>query len=241
VRLPLPSALRALRGRSGPDLDAELRWWLEEWDAIVRGGGGYFPGDVLEILGEEPEASYLARRWQIARAEVARVLERAEIDDPSYFSEKFVVDVGPGPLGFPNACPAAACVGIEPLADAYREHGLLLQDGAVYLCSPAERTPLVGNCADVVLAKNSLDHVTDPRAVVAEIRRLLKPGGELLLDVDVDHPASATEPHSFTQAQVRSLLEEGFEVASERLGDAGHGGGSGRALFIRARPRERAR
>ncbi len=239
MRLPLPSSLRALRGPAGPDLDAELRWWLDEWDAIVRGKGGYFPGDVLEILGEQPEASYLARRWQIARAEVMRVLARAEIEDSGYFREKFVVDIGPGPLGFPNACPAAVCVGIEPLADAYREHDLLLEEGAVYLCSPAERTSLVGGCADVVLAKNSLDHVTDPSAVVAEIRRLLKPAGELLLDVDVDHPASATEPHSFTAAAVRTLLAGSFEISSESLSPHGHGGGGGRALFIRARPRAR--
>lgn len=202
---------------------------------MVRGSGGYFPADVLEILGEAPEASYHARRRQIARAEVSRVLTRAEIEDPSYFHQKFVVDIGPGPLGFPNACPAAVCVGIEPLADAYREHDLLLEGGAVYLCCPAERTSLVSGCADVVLAKNSLDHVTDPRAVIAEIRRLLKPGGELLLDVDVDHPASATEPHSFSVEQVRELLEGSFEISSERLAATGHGG-AGRALFIRARP-----
>jgi len=44
------------------------------------------------------------------------------------------------------------------------------------------RVPLADGCADVVSAGEILEHVTDPRAVVAHACRLLRPGGLLVLD-----------------------------------------------------------
>jgi hypothetical protein len=213
-----------------------LRWWIEEWAEIVRDRGGFFPADVLDYIPDtEPEPTYAGRHWQIARAEVARVLRRAGIGAPSYFDGKFVVEIGPGPMGFPNACPAASSVAVEPLADLYRQHDLLLEDGAVYLTAGAEQIPLVSRCADVVVSKNSLDHVTDPAAVVGEVHRILKPGGEFILDVDTGHPRSPTEPHTFSASGIRDLLD-GFEIISKRLFEAAHGG-EGRAIVFRARTR----
>jgi SAM-dependent methyltransferase len=47
--------------------------------------------------------------------------------------------------------------------------------------SPDGRVPLPDHCADVVLSAQVLEHVADLDAYCAEIRRLLKPGGTLLL------------------------------------------------------------
>src|SRR5947209_16977957 len=89
--------------------EAQLRWWLEEWHPVLE-AGGFNPGDVLELLeGEAAADTYIGRRWQQARAEVVRVLKEAAIDDPAFFYDKVVVDIGPGPLGFPDACPARLC------------------------------------------------------------------------------------------------------------------------------------
>ena len=83
--------------------DAELRWWLSEWEPVLR-GGGFNPGDAPDFLDGEPVAdSYEGRRWQQARAEVRRVLREARIEDEHFFDGKVVLDVGPGPLGFPDA------------------------------------------------------------------------------------------------------------------------------------------
>src|SRR5439155_7878163 len=190
--------LRSRRG-AGPDLDAELRWWLDEWDPVIR-AGGFNPGDVPAFIpGEEVSDSYEGRRWQIARAEVRRVAAEASVD-PDFFAGKVVVDIGPGPLGFPDACPARVSIGVEPLAERFREHELLLESDALYLARGAEDVPLVSGSVDVVVSRNSLDHVTDPDAAMSEARRILRPGGRLLLSVDVGHPATATEPHTFELA-----------------------------------------
>jgi SAM-dependent methyltransferase len=204
--------------------DAELRWWLDEWEPVLR-AGGFHPGDALDFLDEEqPADTYEGRRWQQARAEVRRVLAEAGIDDPHFFDEKVVVDIGPGPLGFPDAVPAKLSIGVEPLADAYREHGLLLEDSnAEYLSIGAEHIPLETNTVDVVVARNSLDHVDDPDAVLAEIQRLLKPGGTLILNFDAGHEPTATEPHTLTRERIATALHQ-MTIVSEEVKTAAHGG-----------------
>lgn len=225
------------RRASGPaaDLDAELRWWLESWDPIVR-DGGFNPGDVQEFLdpGEPVAATYEGRRRQIARAEVRRVLREAAIADPAFFEGKTVVDIGPGALGFPDACGAAVSIGVEPLAERFAASGLLIPGSrAVYLAVGAEAIPLVSESVDVVLSRNSLDHVSDPEAVVLEVRRILRPGGTFILNVDLDHPATATEPHTFSEERVHELLGE-FEIERATVREAAHGG-EGRSLVVVAR------
>jgi SAM-dependent methyltransferase len=207
---------------------AQLRWWLDEWEPVIR-AGGHQPGDALELLGEAaPAPDYLGRRWQQARAEVVRVAREADLGDIGFFAGKVVVDIGPGPLGFPDACPARISIGVDPLAARYAEHGLLLPDSpAVYLSAGAERMPLLAASADVVLARDSLDYVDDPEEVIREARRILCPGGTLILLFDVDSVPSPGEPHALTVARVRAGLS-GMDIVREhhREDPFGHDGHS---------------
>jgi SAM-dependent methyltransferase len=223
------------RFRPDPKLDAELRWWLNEFDAVVRGGGLY-PGDVADYIDDDcPAGEYHDRRMQIARAEVRRVLVEAGIEDEAFFEGKVVVDIGPGALGFPDACPARVSFGVDPLAERFAEAGLALDSPAIYLSVGAEAIPLVSGSVDIVLSRNSLDHVDDPPAVVAEARRLLRPGGTLILNFDVGHGPTATEPHALTEPQVLGWLA-GMEIVRHASGARSHGG-DGHAVVITARER----
>jgi SAM-dependent methyltransferase len=225
------------RGARAADLDAELRWWLESWDPVIR-EGGFNPGDVQEFLdpGERTADTYDGRRRQIARAEVRRVLSEARIEDPGFFEAKTVVDIGPGALGFPDACHAAVSIGVEPLADRFAAAGLLIPDSrALYLTVGAERIPLVSATVDVALSRNSLDHVRDPAAVIGEVRRILRPGGTFILNVDLDHPATPTEPHTFTLERVRELVGSWFEIEREIVRDRAHGHEGRSVVFVARR------
>jgi SAM-dependent methyltransferase len=51
----------------------------------------------------------------------------------------------------------------------------------VDLRADAERLPFLSRCADVVVSTELLEHVRDWHAVLAEMRRVLKPDGRLLL------------------------------------------------------------
>ena len=215
--------------------DAELRWWVDQWDPIVR-GGGFHPGDVPAFLGAEPVSeTYEGRRMQIARAEVIRVLKEAEIEEPDFFADKVVLDIGPGALGFPDACPARISIGVEPLAQRFAEAGLLLDSPAIYLAVGAEDVPLVSGSVDVVLARNSLDHVDDPPAVIAEARRLLRPGGTLILNFDVGSVPTPMEPHALDHDEVRALLA-GMTIVRERTWDRSHGGDGHAVVIVAEQP-----
>lgn len=189
--------------------DAQLRWWLEQWDPVIR-AGALNPSDALAYLDhEEPDPTYLGRRWQLARSQVRRVLQEAAIDDLRFFNDKVVVELGPGPLGFPDACPARISIGVDPLAERYAQHGLLLPDSrALYLSTGAEQIPLLSDSADVVLARSTLDYVDDPERVVAEVRRILRPGGTVIFVFDVDHVPSAMQPNALTVERIRSALAD---------------------------------
>jgi SAM-dependent methyltransferase len=214
--------------------EAELRWWLDVWNPVLE-AGGFNPGDAPAFLdGEDTAPTYEGRRWQQARAEVRRVLSEAGIEDQHFFDGKVVVDIGPGPLGFPDACPARVSIGVEPLAELYREHGLLLEGSdAIYLSVGAESIPLVSGCVDVIVARNSLDHVDDPQAVLAEAQRLLRPGGTLILNFDVGHAPTATEPHALKPELVRGALGE-MTIDREQAAAHPHGG-QGEIVVIVAR------
>jgi 2-polyprenyl-6-hydroxyphenyl methylase/3-demethylubiquinone-9 3-methyltransferase len=54
--------------------------------------------------------------------------------------------------------------------------------GVIPVRADVLRVPLADRCADVVSAGEILEHVADPRGVVAQACRLLRPGGLLVLD-----------------------------------------------------------
>lgn len=223
------------RLRRGGDVkgDAELRWWKAEFDRVVR-GGGWFPGDVGAFIDDAgPAADYWERRRQIARSEVGRVLHEAAIDDPRFFDGKVVVDIGPGILGFPDACPGRVVFGVDPLAARFAAEGLLIESDALYLPVGGESIPLLDATVDVVVARNSLDHVEDPASVVREARRLLRSGGVLILNFDVGTTPTATEPHVLSEPQVLGWLD-GMEIVRHVGGGAAHGE-EGHAVVIVAR------
>jgi SAM-dependent methyltransferase len=233
---PVPRLRQRFRDPVATKHDAELRWWLDEWLPVLR-AGGFNPGDASELLGGEPAApTYEGRREQQARAEVRRVLKEAAIEDEHFFDGKVVVDVGPGPLGFPDACPARVSIGVDPLAERYREHGLLIEESdALYLSVGAETIPLTSGSVDVVVARNSLDHVDDPPVVLREARRLLKRGGTLILNFDAGHAPTATEPHALSRELVRDALAGELTIVHEARTVQPHGGEGELVVMVAAK------
>lgn len=77
--------------------------------------------------------------------------------------------------------------------------------------------PFPAGAFDLALNIVTLEHVPDPRRVVSELSRVLRPGGELLLVVPLEWEEHQT-PHDYfryTQFGVRRLLADaGLEVIS---------------------------
>jgi SAM-dependent methyltransferase len=96
----------------------------------------------------------------------------------------------------------------------------------------AETKSIAAGTMDVVLCHHTLEHVPDPPAVLAEIRRLLAPAGKLLLFTPLERGAkynrfAPDEPnhhlYSWNTQSLGNLVRElGFEVAEAGTGEFGY-------------------
>ena len=146
--------------------------------------------------------------------------------EPSFFKDKTVLEVGSGPFGFfaglaqmDKTCVPKDLVIVDPLMDYYQQFNLskLIPEHAFKLQAVGENIPLPVHGFDIILTTNTLDHVKDCDQFLAEIHRLLKPKGLLLLSVhtiarfiqpfrvllkifDRNHP------YHFSRLNVRELL-----------------------------------
>lgn len=219
--------------------EAELDYW--RW-LVLRGGSEHQHGEPFEaVFG----------RWQRHRLlKLSHWLLLPGDDSPGNIDDwcatRSVVEIGAGP--YPAAAAARKgwmrCVAVDPLAKGYSQEGLVphIADRVVYIEAPGERIPLPAGFADLVINENCLDHVSDPGAVVAEMLRLLKPGGLAWFFVDLSRHRDHMHPHPMGERRVMELFREFELVNSEVTTHKAHpeADGSIRALFRKpGHPRER--
>ena len=165
--------------------------------------------------------------------------------------------LGVGVVGFLPELPVR--IGMDPLpplrlqcSEVLHDRVHVLRKSVPYLIGTGESIPLGDESVDVAICCNALDHVRDAGTVLAEILRVVRPGGGLFLEVDTFSITGllkwhfwtkwrhATEilvrahPYRFREGDVSSLLEiHGFEsvltVGHSRL--SGILGKSRRSLF----------
>jgi ubiquinone/menaquinone biosynthesis C-methylase UbiE len=124
----------------------------------------------------------------------------------SFFTEPFgltvdsytgqrLLDVGCGPRGSLEwADLSAERIGLDPLVATYRQFGIQ-HHKMQYVEARSEEMPFGDDHFDFVSCLNALDHVDDVKLTLNEIFRVLKPGGQFLLIVDVGHAPTLSEPH----------------------------------------------
>lgn len=116
---------------------------------------------------------------------------------------QFVADLGAGPLR--------------------HDPDLICCDGMNYasvnLVTDLEHLPLPANSLDGVMSVAVLEHVTDPRAHVNEMLRVLKPGGRAMVYIPfiVGYHASPYDYHRLTISGMKQLFND-FELVSVEPG-----------------------
>ena len=126
-------------------------------------------------------------------------------------SDKWL-DVGCGLRPYESHFPLGCYVGVD-VETSGRDHAMKLPD-----CYYNGRIlPFPGNCFEGAISTQVLEHVPDPRGLLAEMHRVIKPGGGLIISLPFvwqEHE----EPYDFfrfTGFGITDLLKQtGFEVDS---------------------------
>ncbi|RKQ92881.1 methyltransferase family protein [Solirubrobacter pauli] len=226
--VPAP-IVRRVKGR------AEVFFWKAALESMVAWYDGredlygFSPPTVEQkVTGHTPSIN-AAMTWARV-AQYPRYLDALDLA-PDGLAGARVLDVGCGPM--PNLLVFEDCErhGLDPLVDRYRAAGYPLDEwtaeGITYHDAPAETMPFPDGHFDVVVSVNAIDHVDDFGAVAREMRRVLKPGGRLRLQVNY-HPATVTEPVAINDATMHEHF--GWAANLRKLRDEPHPTEAGEAL-----------
>jgi SAM-dependent methyltransferase len=136
-----------------------------------------------------------------------------------------IVEVGCGPIGLIHFVPTPALrIGLDPLIRSMERSGYRARRGVFRIEARGEELPLRSDKADLVICYNVLDHCESPNNVLAEIHRILKPGGILLLQLytilgwaakfrAIFSWLDSAHPFHFSKSQVlRMTGNAGFEL-----------------------------
>jgi len=159
--------LAGLAWRMG--LDEERRFW----DRYLATGGSDWPGEFAERIRPDRPVN-----------DALRGLVEATPTDPVR-----VLDVGSGPLTWVATVHPERRVeltAVDPLADWYatlfERHGVRPAVPPVVGRAERLRRRFPSGRFDVVVARNSLDHGTDPRRALGEMLSVTRPGGFVYLE-----------------------------------------------------------
>lgn len=134
-----------------------------------------------KLHGHEAEkAASMAARSRLARDRIHAVHPIAD--------DARVIEVGSGAHGLIFFFGTEGGVGVDPLADHYAGLFPAWQEQARTVAAYGEKLPFPGESFDVVLCDNVVDHAENPRRIVEEMARVLKPGGLLYFTVNIHHP-----------------------------------------------------
>lgn len=172
--------------------------------------------------------SYDAERLAYSRLLRDEVL--ACLAKPSgWLEDRTVVSIGCGCTGDLAAFPARAKVAIDPLLYVYQQLDMLVADEAggptLHLSLGAEDLPLLDRFADLVICRNALDHMPDPRVGLHEMWRILADDGAVFVSVDIGGEPTPDEPTVFSVESLRALVGERFELATFTDGHRPHSAG----------------
>jgi len=152
-----------------------------------------------------------------------------------------VVDVGCGPGTFLReaARRGAEAVGVEPAAQMRRLATRLtparLRTSVTVLDGTAERLPLADGTATIAWAVSSAHHWADLDAGLAELHRVLAPGGRLLVVERLARQGGWFQHHSSSRQRAEGMAAQATAAGLAEVAVEQHALGRYRFVLVRAR------
>jgi SAM-dependent methyltransferase len=158
-----------------------------------------------ELWGEHRGRYRFAGQWLRSSSSRPRVLDMA---CGSGFGLQILAEAG------------ASVVGADLDALALREAQRVAPHAALVRCDAA-RLPFAADAFDLITSFETLEHVPDPRGLIQELRRVLRPGARLVLSTPNRdfgptwlHTGNPFHLQEFTAAELRALLGQAFDNVS---------------------------
>src|SRR5207247_1446062 len=78
-------------------------------------------------------------------------------------------------------CPPERYIGVDPAGDLIKTLMETMRGRARGLIGTAEATTLPDRCVDLIVCSECFEHLADPGLAMREFVRILRPGGEILI------------------------------------------------------------
>lgn len=160
-----------------------------------------------ERLGNDPTSELWGEhrsRYHFARQFITRGDRVLDVASGAGFGLELLLEAG--------ACPVGVDYDAAAVADTHRARPTMK-----LVRADATRLPFPPEAFNVVVSFETIEHVRDARALVGEIRRVLRPGGKLVLSTPnrafgppERHARNPFHIREFTAAELRDLLAEAF-------------------------------
>lgn len=153
----------------------------------------------IHPFNTQAEGGMRYSRWQYEKGAETIKFYLQFTDTDTMFKDKTVLDVGCGAGGkslYYLSCGAEKVVGID-VVEYYAEEAENLAkelelEGFTFLCQDAAKTDFADNSFDTIIMNDAMEHVAKPEEVLAEMKRVLKPGGRLYVNFPpYNHPYGA--------------------------------------------------
>ena len=186
-----------------PDTLGRIFWFGERGKSILGKTPILQDGNTFVFFSDDLPPNYNSPEYESSNPYQRKSLELIE-----KYPDGIVVDLGAGnpKKSFPNVCQVEI--------RKYPHTDIVISEGKV---------PLKSNSVDAVISESVLEHVKDPFFYIAEIHRILKSDGEVLLDTAFMQPFHAYPHHYFntTSSAVRMLFEK-FNIETLHVGPHQH-------------------